>query len=306
MTESQEKIAENCTLWVIKTKGWAATGKLAPEDMGLREEDVSDIFRLGRKYLIPDEWRIRLNQPRGKVTYGLEKVIKAKRYIVSSIWAVPNSKLEMTDQWIDKLIQEQKEVVEDFLISYDTIKGNMIEKYPSLENADYPSPESIRNEFKIEPIVFEIGTTRLNKADPEQLIKIKQKYAEKYETNVKELTNLYVEKAHQQIIDTCKDITNRIMDGGKRVTKTTLKKPMELVKEYEAIASMFDDSEIKEEVEKLRVIVSSTSASQIREKGPIAEGFAEAIATIGKNIGDLSGVSADGRVKRQLKFEGSM
>jgi len=299
----QDILEQNTTLWVIQTKGWPGTEKLIPEDLNIQDVDVDEIFKLGRKDLIPYEWRVKLNRPRTKITYGMEKVIKAKRHIVSSIWAVPNSKLEITDKWIQAVIQEQKDVVEEFISQYEDVKNQMINNHSSLTEECYPTVDKIRNEYKIIPFVFQTSATKIDKADPQDLIAIKEKYAEKYENNIRELTDVYVNKAHEQIIEVCRDITNRIMDGGKKVTKTTLKKPLELVKEYEAIASLFDDEKIKSEVNALKALVSSTSADQIRRKGPVSEKFAEAIASIGKNIGDLSGVSENGRVKRKLNLD---
>ena len=63
------------------------------------------------------------------------------------------------------------------------------------------------------------------------------------------------------------------------------------------------NNEVKEEIGKLKVLVSSVTAKQIRERGPISEQFTRSIREIGKNIGDLSGIGSDGQVKRTLQID---
>jgi hypothetical protein len=300
----QDYISQSCTLWAIKTSGWPATDSISPSDLDLRAEDIPDNFRLGRKYLIGDDWRVKLGRPRSKITNFMESI--GKRYIVSSIWAVPNKYLEFVNDWFEKLKTEQTNVVSDFLETYETIKEERIAKYPVLSEATWPEPESIKKAFKIQTFVFEMGTAKANKADPEELIAIKKKYSVELDQSVKELTDLYVEKAHQDIIENCKTLAATILENKKRITKTTLKKPIELVRQYDDIVSMFNsgkNNEVKEEIGKLKILVSSVTAKQIRERGPISEQFTRSIREIGKNIGDLSGIGSDGQVKRTLQID---
>ena len=41
----------------LNTRSWPGQAKLSAEDLGLKENEVPEIFRLGNKRLYPDEWR---------------------------------------------------------------------------------------------------------------------------------------------------------------------------------------------------------------------------------------------------------
>ena len=298
---TEQTLMENCTLWAISSSGWSGKDKLRPEDIGKTEDEISSIFKLGTKEMLPYEQRVILNRPRTKLTGFLKKM--GKPFILRGVRAIPNKNLAMTKVGVDGYIDEMKQNVENFLGEYDNIRKEREMLYPELRNADWPTPEKIRKAFKIKVVVFEIGTTKVNQADPDELIDIKNECVNDYKKSIEELKEVYIKDAQNAIIENCKEISSRIIDGSGKITSATLKKPFKLIDEYEAIASLFDIDEIKEKVEELKDVMNEVTAKELKSSAVVAEDFAYAVKTIGEDIGDLSGLSEDGQAKRIIKMK---
>ena len=297
---TEQTLMENCTLWAVPSSGWTGTDKLQPEDIGKSEDEIPDIFKLGTKKLLPYEERIKLNRPRNKIAGFMKKI--GKPFLLRGVTVVPNKNLALAKAGIDAIIQEQTEVVNNFLERYDVIKAERILQYPVLQQADWPEPDKIRDAFKIKVIVFEITNTKAKKTDPEELIAIKEEYANQYKESLNELKNTLIGNAHKVIIDNCVEIANRIFNQTGKITEATLKKPRNLIKEYEDIASLFDIDEIKAKVAELKKVVNNVTAKDIKNSTEIAENFAQAVKKLGEDIGDLSGINESGQVKRIVKM----
>ena len=293
---TKQTLMENCTLWAVPTSGWTGTDKLTPEDIGKNEEDIPDIFKLGTKKLLPYYERVKLNRPRNKIAGFMRKM--GKPFILRGVTVVPNKNLAITKAGIDAIVDEQMELVDDFMSRYDIIKAERILAYPVLAQADWPEPDKIKEAFKIKVVVFEISDTKAKKTDPDELIAIKEEYANEFKETLEDLKSVLIGNAQKVIIDNCSEIAGKILNQTGKITETTLKKPKNLIKEYEDIASLFDIEEIKEKVAELKQIMNNVTAKDIKGSVIIAENFAHAIKNIGTDIGDISALNAQGEIKR--------
>jgi len=75
----------------LAVRSWPGQAKLSAEDLGLKEDEVPEIFRLGNKRLYPEEWRQTFNQLAGKARSFLNDhsfpfVVEYVRAIPSGIW----------------------------------------------------------------------------------------------------------------------------------------------------------------------------------------------------------------------------
>ena len=299
-SNTEQTLMENCTLWAVPSSGWTGTDKLQPEDIGKSEEEIPDIFSLGTKKLLPYEVRVRLNRPRNKIAGFMRKM--GKPFILRGVTVVPNKNLAITKAGIDAIVEEQNELVDHFLGRYHSIRAEQILRYPFLADADWPDADRIRKAFDIKVIVFEISNTKAKKSDPDELIAIKEEYANQYKESLDELKEVLIGEAHATIINNCTEIADRIINQTGKITEATLKKPRNLIKEYEDIASLFDIDEIKLKVAELKSVMANVSAKEIKNSAVVAENFAYAVKTIGEDIGGLSGINESGQVKRIVKM----
>lgn len=298
----QEVLMENCTLWALNTSGWAGTDKLSAQDLGKDESDIPDIFTLGNKKLLPYGERIALNRPRTKLVNGFRKL--GMPFPIRAIHVIPNDRVMLAKACLEERIAENKANLESFLGRYDEIREAQIKRYPILENAEWPDPDTIRKAFKIKYMVFEIANTKVRITDPEELAQLKTEYADELKKSLSELKQIYIEQGRKVIIDNCKLIHDRIMNSTGKITIATLKKPQKLIEDYEAIAGLFDLDEVKEKINQLKAVLGNVTSKDIKASASIAENFARAIKKLGDDIESMpSDVDETGRVRRVVELK---
>jgi hypothetical protein len=290
---------QNGAVWAISTYAWQGTDRLNAADLNKTEEDIPDIFRLGQKYLIPEETRIQLLGFRTKVQAFMKKV--GVPFITRGHWFVPEKNFIPTKQGLEAINSAMGGKVEEILTDLPYIKAKMIEEYPVLAEANWPTPEQIRTRFKIKYVTFEITSVGLGKpTDPQEMVEARAEFRSNLDSAFDELKNNILSEAHAAIIDVCEDISKKILSAGDAITETTLKKPRAVIDEYMKVAELFDLDSIKVKVSELKDLVSNRSAKSLRMDWEVRKEFGESMKKMGETIGNLSGVSLDGRVKRTI------
>jgi len=297
--ETEKLLFENGTVWAVSTSGWRGADSLSADDLGKNASEIPDIFKLGSKYLIPDEVRISLNGASCKVAAFMSRI--GKPFFLKGAWFVPDKHLLAAREGIETIRQEQHAVVEDMLSHYPDIKQEMIEKYPVLVNANWPTEDKIRDRFSIRYIVFEVSGAEAKQADPAELIEAKRQFRAELRQAYEDYKNEILREAHDAIIEVCEEINRKIMQTGEKITEATLRKPRRIIDDYMTVASIFDLDEVKAEVAKLKNQLDNAVAKEIREDWSVQKEFAKSLKALGETIGDLSGYNREGRLKRQVR-----
>ena len=210
--DTQQLLFENGTVWAVSTSGWTGADRLQADDLGKNADEIPEIFKLGSKYLIPDEWRVALNSSSGKVSAVMSRI--GKPFFMRGAWFVPNKYLVAAREAIDKISETQNAIVEDFLEHYYEIRQEMIDQYPVLYNATWPNEDQIRRKFKIRYVVFEINGAQVNETDPDDLIAAKRQFQSDLKAEFDEYKNQILREAHEAIIDVCEELNQKIMETG--------------------------------------------------------------------------------------------
>lgn len=286
-------------IWYLTIGQYSGTERLNAEDLGKSEDDIPEIFRLGRKYLIPESER-RVLAVRSAITSMMDSV--GTPFVIRGCWFVPNKNLIAADNLYKAISERQNERVEDFIERLPMIKVKRIQQYPVLAEAEWPSPEEIRRKFYIRRMVFKIDDLDLTETDPEELIEAKKEFQEELRRSYQELKNQILKKAHLAIIEVCDEIAKKILDTGDSITKTTLKKPLRVLAEYEKVAELLDSQQIKDKVQEVKQTMEGVTAKDLKESWATAESFAQAMRTIGDDLGDLTGINIKGEMKRKVVY----
>jgi len=279
----EETLNKSGSVWIVSTSSWTGTERLSPGDLDKDPTDIPDIFKLGSKYIIPTS-----------VRYLPE---------IKSAWFVPDKYLLTAKVGLEKILAERMEVVGSVISEMPAIRKQMIEEYPVLADVEWPSEEAIRKKFSIKWVVFEVSGVSSKQTDPAELIEAKAEFKDK----LNEAHDAYIaeilKEVHTAIIESCEEISNRILETGDAVTKATLNKPRVIIDKYMTVANLFDLDDIKTKVEELKEVVNSADAQDIRDNWDSAKKLGENLRKLGDDIGDLSGLSSDGRAKRRIKFD---
>jgi hypothetical protein len=297
-TSVESQLYGNGTIWITTVSSWSGKDKLKAEDIGKTPDDILDIIELGRKKITPDDVRVSFQRPQSQITSLMSSL--GKRFFIRGAWFVPNNHFMLAKAGLEKIRENQEAIVEDLIANFPEIKATMIENYPMLANAEWPSEQKIRNRFGIKWHVCEIRGAEISDADPEELAEAKRHFQQQLTESYEEYREQIMEGAKVAMIDAIKEISEKI-ETGEKITETNLKKPRRVIEDYLNIAQIFDLEEVRTEINRLKSEVESVEAKDIRLDWNYAQQFAESIRNMAANIGDLSSLSSDGTVKRVVR-----
>jgi len=297
-SNAQQQFYGNGTVWITSVSSWSGKDKLTAADIGKRPEDILDIIELGRKKIVPEDQRVKLMRPSSQITSLMSAL--GKRFFIRGAWYVPNNHFLLAKNGLEKIRENQAVIVEDLVANMPEIKEEMIEKYPLLKNAVWPTDKQIQNRFSVKWEVCEIHGAEINEADPKELVAAKIEFQKQLTESYEEYKEQILMQAKIAIIDACHGIAKKIEEGQK-ITEHALKKPKRVIEDYQNIAEIFDLEDVKAEVSKLRAELEATEARELRDDWEFAQGFADTMQAMAENIGDLSGLSSDGTVKRVVR-----
>ena len=291
----------NGTVWVTSVKtGWSGKGRLTAGDLDKDPEEILDIFSLGNKQQLPKEVLNRIQEPHGKIK-SLMEGLRAKPFLdIRSAWYVPDNKFLKCLEGMERIAAEHEATAQDVVDNIDEIKGDMIEKYPVLADAKWPTRKYILDHFKVTWTVCQISGTSINETDPVELREAKRVANERLSEAYDEYADQLLEKAKSAMYDAIVEIREKI-ETSQRITEATMNKPRRVIDDFLSIAEIFDLQDVQTEVEKLKAEMNGVNAKDVRENWDFARQFAESLGDMASKVGDLSGLSSDGTVKRVVR-----
>lgn len=297
--QAEQKLYDNGTIWITSVSTWSGKDRLKAEDLDKEPGDILDIIELGRKSLLPGDVMIRMKRPHSQIN-SLMTAIGAKKFFISGAWWVDNTKMMQVKTGMEKIREDHYAVADDIADHLGDFKNEMIEKYPVLADAKWPTAAQVRARFGVKWHVCEIRGAEINETDPEDLIAAKRQFQEELGNTYQEYSEQIMEQAKDAMMEAIKEISDKIREGQK-ITETNMKKPRKVVDDYLNIAQIFDLHEVKAEIEKLKAHVDGANARDIRLNWSLAQNFASDIKEMAKTIGNISGFSSDGTVKRVVR-----
>lgn len=302
ISNTEQVFLQNGTVWFISTSSWTAEDKLRPEDIGKKPEDILNIITLGSKKLLPDEIQVKLKKPRSQVSSLMDRLGKHFMHFKGAWWVADKNFL-LAKKGLEKIVETQNLIVDDLIANMPSIKAEMLEQYPMLADAEWPSDKHIRRKFGIKITVCQIQGANMKEADLEELAQAKRDFRNQLTSAYEEYKNQILIETQTAIIEACKEISDKIKKG-ERITESTMKKPRRVVEDYLNVTEVFDIEEVKMKVRELKEKLDGVDAESLRNQWSVAEAFAKTMKTMAGQIGDLAGLSIDGNVKRVVKRKG--
>jgi len=298
MADVVAQIHGNSTIWITSVSSWSGKDKLTAADLGKHPDDILEIMNLGNKSLLMDDVRVGLHKASSQLTTLFSSI--GKRFFIRGAWLVPNSHFMLAKTGVEKIRGDQGVFVEDLIDNIEDIKSEMIERFPILVDAKWPTDNQIRNRFSVQWHVCEIHGAEISEADPEELAQAKFEFQQELTKTYEEYSEQILQETKVAILDAIHEISKKIEDGQK-ITAATMKKPQRVIEDYLNIAQIFSLEDVQGEVLRLKSELESTDAADIRGNWDFAQEFAGTIKGMANSIGDLSGLSSDGTVKRVVR-----
>ncbi len=292
---------KNGSVWVVKTSSFTGTDRLTAKDLEKEPDDIEEIFRLGRKYIFPDKFRVKAASAPSKVA-ALMSVV-GEPFFLKGATFVPFKNTLAAKEGLEKIRAEHQAIGCEIADRLPEIKDEMIGKYPVLQDARWPTPQRIINKFNVSWLVFQISEVGATESDPQDLIDAKKEFQAELKQSYEDLKQEILKEAHLKIIEACDTIYDKIFETGDKITKGTINKPLRIIEKYTQVAELFDLEDIKGKVGEIKSLLESTDAKEVREDWNTAKDLGNGLKQMADELDDLSGYSADGTVKRMIKFK---
>ena len=299
--EVSKTLFQNGSVWAVSTSTYAATDNLKASDLDKNAEDVLDIFKLGKKYLMPNDVRLELGGIRVKVNAFMDRF--SSPFFLRGARFVPFKHTLIVKEGLELLRENHKKIGQKFVENYPMLRAEMIEKYPVLETAKWPSGEQILEKFQVKWVVFEVNGVGGKETDPEDLMSAKAEFQAELKAEYDKLKDETLKEAHASLIEACDAIAKKIFETCEKFTKATINKPLAIIEKYTMVAELFDLDDIKAKVVELKATLEMVDAKTIRDDWTTAKDLGNSLKKLADDLDDLSGYSADGSVKRKIKFK---
>lgn len=230
---------------------WSGAKALTPEDLGLKESEVAEAFRLGRKMLVPDEVirEFRHVESRARRVVEVNSFpfpIGNARFIPKRKFADVLKELEtLQEQYTNlacKLVSEYDELREQMIPIYrqaaehafdmqtptgvtefsmedrETQKQEYIEKFLLRIAAYYPPVESLMGKFKLTWNLYNIAAPNMDSVDGHAILESEEKRQiakVEYQKAIQDKMNSFIGDVVGTLRQETLEITNRILTNMK-------------------------------------------------------------------------------------------
>lgn len=318
-------------LMEVHVSRWSGGKALKPEDLGLRIEETSKAYRLGRKMLVPDGVIQKFTKIESRARFLIEK--NSFNFPVGHARFVPKKKFPEVLAELKKLQAEYDNLVDDLIENYEkyrsemiplyqeaaktafekqhelTDKDQFIERFMERINSYYPPAKSLRYKFGLRWDVYEISMPRMEEADANEVSdkliyqqEIASEARQQMSTRIKEFVDDVVQTLRSETIELCERITQNIKEG--RVVKSksvgTLKKFIERFSDLNFVG----DETVEEQLQALKKeFLTVYPVKKIGESESLQTELSRRIAIIkeaAENVTDINSVT--GQYRRKIKW----
>lgn len=329
-SELAERVFRDGTLISLHCSWWKGQIGLSPEDLGLKREEVPELFSLGRKRLYPKSWFDLFM----KLEQSTRKYIKDNSLIfpIPYVYFVTNNIVTTVIRELDRRRTEFNMLLASFLQKQESIKASMLDQYTSIARSRYsneiempeeqfielivnhishayPGIPEIQSKFDMSYSLFAISSPNLS---DEQSESAKRSFIN--ETNVEEimvangerdrLTKEYQERMDTElngfIADAVVQLRARVSDAleslrgsfkSKRsVSQKSMNNVRKVIEQFRNLNFMGDES-IESILDNFKEEYLSTEAKVYRDNNVLAASFEHAISSIESDLKETSGVS---------------
>lgn len=324
----------------LDVRFWSGAINLTEEDLGLT--NVAEAFKLGKKYLIPEEVVKEYRKIEGESRYIVESnsfqfpignahFITKKRFetVVKKLKdcqlrynAVVQKLIANYDSYRTKMRPEYVKAAEDAFIrsTPDTMtfgpdydreaeKKAYVEKFMARIDACYPAVHTFPSRFSLTWDVYEIALPRLHKAEDQDLIdkeKATESAQHEYEVQINAKINGFVNEVvtvlRKETTDVCSRIIGNIKEG-KVVSTKTINGLQAFIEKFKDL-NFVGDTQVEAQLAALnKELLNAYPASQFKEDKSLQEELKRKLNEISDTVNKTDINSVTGEYKRKVVWE---
>lgn len=318
------KIFRDGTLVDVHVGYWSGAKNLSAEDLGLEEKNVAEAYKLGRKYLVPEEVihafrtiesrarniviKYSYNFPLGNARFvpktKFSDVMKVLRECQAEYQGLVDDlvtnyekhRLEMVPVYEQAALrayetQEKTETAEFCFESKEDEKRAFVEKFMARIQTYYPTAESLREKFTLYWDVYEIAMPKMVKVEAEKLEQqefARETFRTETQTKLDGFVREVVETLRQRTLEFCRDMTKNIKEGKvvKGRTITAFKNFIEEVPTMDFVG----DKKLEEELATLKTEFLSLHDNETIKEQAVQDEFCQRLEAITKSVEDFTDI----------------
>ncbi len=287
----------------VAIKGWPGRISLKPEDLGLEEKEIPEIFHLGNKKLYSQDWRSRFNTIHSRARNFLND--NSFPFVLEWVRAVPKRNLAKLMAGLDEIKAEYMALAQEFIGCYEEIKEEWAQKYPDLWprlEPHYPTKQWLEHRFRFTVNIFDIKGAEVKPGSAPEIIaayeQARQDLKERYDEMVEEAV-VYLRK---KVLEVVTNLGSRLKEG--RIVRTDTLDSVRRVEGWFKDLNIFGDHQVEETLTKLRTAINGTDYEALKDNEPLKEELAklaDQVADAASKITDVTKVA--GRYKRHIDLK---
>jgi hypothetical protein len=260
MTKEKElNLFKSGILVDIDIHKWNAQVKLEPEDLGLKEEDLSELMKLGTKYLIPKEYI----EPFFNLDAAARRALSnySIKFPIGDTAFVPIANFNKLMQKLEEIKNDFNAYKKEFIAKYEILKKKALEEYESYSRilqkknkwteeqrlefiekikSYYKTPEQLEQQIRFDITIFKINLD----------VAFENENINTFRKTVEEKINEFVGNISNYIIQQIKELYEKLLVRKKRITENLyeiIKEKLESLKnmnitQNEQVNKLIDDT----------------------------------------------------------------
>lgn len=322
----------------VNVSFWSGAKILKAEDLGLKEENVAEAYKLGRKMLIPEIVIRKFRALEAQARHIVK--VNSFPFPIGNARFIPRKKFSKTTEALTKIRKKYDTQVEELIENYGRYRDEMIPIYAqaaetafltqedtqTLFNIDerekfkreyidqflnriqayYPDAQSLKSKYSLEWDIYEIALPKMKKSKAEDIIEEEEKKAvalDEYRAQTQQKVGAFINEVvttlRQDTVKICNKIATNIKEG-KIVKGKTLNALRDFIENFSELNFVGDT--IESELEKLKTnfLDKYKGEENIEDSQDELRKSLNSIINIAENMTDINSIT--GEYKRTIKW----
>lgn len=304
----------------VSIRYWRGTKKLKPEDIGLKESQVSDrLISLGHKRLLPKEALSALALVEGRAHAFVEN--NTFPFLNGLAHFVPNPRLQEVNQKLKELETEFWQAKKAFLDQYATLRKNASAEWRTMAKklvadpdrlvaaieASFPFPNRMDRYYGFDVQLFQISVPEkleldlVTMADQQEVMQARQKAAQEASSKIRQGVESFVSDCvsalREQTAQLCSDMLHSIQSSETGVHQKTLNRLLRFIEQFKQM-NFANDQVMEEMLERIRRELLTRTAEEYRDSAKARQVLVNGLTQLRQQASELAQQDATELVQR--------
>ena len=304
----------------VSVRYWRGTKKLKPEDLGLKEADVSDrLISLGHKRLLPKDALAGLAVVEGRAHALIES--NTFPFLNGIAHFLPNARLDEVTGKLTDMQQEFWQAKQQFLSKYASLRREASTEWRKMADklvtdpdrlvavieSSFPFPQRMDRYYGFDVQLFQIAlpgrmeTDLVSLADHREVIAARHKAAveasQKIRKDVESFVGDCVASLREQTAKLCDEMLHSINNSETGVHQKTLNRLVRFIDQFKQM-NFVNDTVMEQQLENVRKELLSKTAEEYRDNARAKARLVNGLSQLANHASQLAKQDATELVQR--------